>query len=89
MGLSLTEHVSRETIADLSVFNVHDGTILAYLNQVGYPSLEQLRTLIQERPTRLVLLEDAFKNRSFKALDELKTNVVQECSAYDVELWIA
>jgi adenine-specific DNA-methyltransferase len=61
---------------------VGDNIVLAYLNEHIKPSLEQLRKVLEQKPARFIILEDAFKGD-----DELKTNLVQECKSRDVELW--
>ena len=82
LGLSLTEEVTRTEIEGLEVYSVDDGLLLAYLDEAVKPTLEQLRALVACKPSRLVILEDAFASD-----DQLKTNLSQECRAYDVELW--
>lgn len=82
LGLSLTEEVTRTEIEGLEVYSVDDGLLLAYLDEAVKPTLKQLRTLVACKPSRLVILEDAFASD-----DQLKTNLSQECRAYDVELW--
>ena len=45
--------------------------------------LEQLRAIVTElTPSKFVILDDAFQGDN-----ELKTNLVQTCKSYDVELW--
>lgn len=82
LGLSLTEEVTRTEIEGLEVYSVDDGLLLAYLDEAVKPTLKQLRALVACKPSRLVILEDAFASD-----DQLKTNLSQECRAYDVELW--
>lgn len=84
LGLSLSEHVAETRISGLDVFTIGDGLMLAYLNEHHTPTLEQLRALVSEQPVKLVLLEDALKGD-----DQLKTNLAQECTLHDVELWTA
>lgn len=82
LGFSLTEQVENMDVADLQVFSVANGLMLAYLNEHVKPTLEQLRALVALEPERFVLLEDAFQGD-----DELKTNLVQECRTHGVDLW--
>lgn len=84
LGFSLTEKIETTEIAGLNVFSVADGLVMAYMDEHVQPTLEQLRSLVAEEPERLVILEDAFQGN-----DELKTNLVQECRARDVDLWTA
>jgi adenine-specific DNA-methyltransferase len=81
-GYSLTEHVGETEIDGLPLKSVGDNIVLAYLNEHIKPSLEQLRKVLEQKPARFIILEDAFKGD-----DELKTNLVQECKSRDVELW--
>lgn len=87
-GLSLTERVSQTEIAGLKLHAIIDGNgdfaMLAYLDEHTPPSLGQLREIIENKPTRFVMLEDGFG-----ASDELKTNLVQICKTNNVELWTA
>lgn len=82
LGFSLTEQVENMDVADLQVFSVANGLMLAYLNEHVKPTLEQLRALVALEPERFVILEDAFQGD-----DELKTNLVQECRTHGVDLW--
>lgn len=82
LGFSLTEQVENMDVADLQMFSVADGLMLAYLNEHVKPSLEQLRVIVALEPERFVILEDAFQGD-----DELKTNLVQECRTHGVDLW--
>ena len=82
LGFSLTEQVEDMDVADLQLFSVADGLMLAYLNEHVKPSLEQLRVIVALEPERFVILEDAFQGD-----DELKTNLVQECRIHGVDLW--
>lgn len=90
-GLSLTEKIEEVEIAGLQLSAVQpndpdeDGVaVLAYLDEHTPPTLDQLREIAGTKPTRLVILEDAFHGN-----DELKTNLVQICKANNVELWTA
>ena len=82
LGFSLTEQVENMDVADLQVFSVANGLMVAYLNEHTKPTLEQLRTIVALEPERFVILEDAFQGD-----DELKTNLVQECRIHGVDLW--
>lgn len=91
MGLPLT---SRTTSRDVSGLTVHqvvhsendesaDVQPVFYLNEHTKPTLEQLRAIVTElTPSKFVILDDAFHGDN-----ELKTNLVQTCKSYDVELW--
>lgn len=87
-GYSLTEPVSSAEIGGLDVRLVRDGdgdvAVIAYLNERVKPTLEQLRTLVEESPTRVILLEDAFQGD-----DELKTNFSQLAKSKGIEFWTA
>jgi len=82
LGMSLTVQVSKKDIADLSLWEIGDGAILAYLDEHIKPSLDQLRAIAGIFPVKLVLLEDVFQGD-----DELKTNLTQICKTNKVELW--
>lgn len=84
LGFSLTEKIETIKVAGLNVFSVADGLVMAYLDEHTQPTLDQLRALVDVEPERLVILEDAFHGN-----DELKTNLVQECRAHNVDLWTA
>lgn len=87
-GYSLTEAVSAVEIGGLDVRLVRDRdgdiAVLAYLNEHIKPTLEQLRFLVDEMPTRIIVLEDAFQGD-----DELKTNLAQLAKSKGIELWTA
>lgn len=91
MGLPLTSHTEQRDVAGLHVHQVvysdkdehADVQPAFYLNEHIKPTLEQLRTIVTElSPSKFVILDDAFKGDN-----ELKTNLVQTCKSYDVELW--
>lgn len=84
LGFSLTEHMSDLDIAGLDVRSVGDNHLFAYLDEQAKPTLEQLRAVADVKPTKIVILEDAFHGD-----DELKTNLVQICKTKDIELWTA
>lgn len=87
-GYSLTEAVAPAEIGGLDVRLVRDRdgdiAVLAYLNEHVKPTLEQLRALVDESPTRIIVLEDAFQGD-----DELKTNLSQLAKSKGIELWTA
>jgi len=87
-GYSLTEAVSAAEIDGLDLRLVHDRdgdiAVLAYLNEHVKPTLDQLRTLVDQSPTRMIVLEDAFDGD-----DELKTNLAQLAKSKGIELWTA
>lgn len=91
MGLPLTSRIASREVAGLTVHQVvHDADQEAadvqpvfYLNEHTKPTLEQLRAIVTElTPSKFVILDDAFQGDN-----ELKTNLVQTCKSYDVELW--
>lgn len=83
-GYSLSESIVEIQVEDLSAYSIGDGLLLAYMNELVRPSIDQLRALVDREPARLIVLEDAFQGD-----DELKTNLVQLCKARGVELWTA
>ena len=91
MGLPLTSRTTSRDVAGLTVHQViHDTDDEAadvqpvfYLNEHIKPTLEQLRAIVTKlTPSKFVILDDAFQGDN-----ELKTNLVQTCKSYDVELW--
>ncbi|MGP5507376.1 site-specific DNA-methyltransferase [Corynebacterium flavescens] len=83
-GYSLTEQITPVDVAGLNLRSVGDGIVLAYLDEHGKPTLEQLRSVVDEDPQRLIILEDAFQGD-----DQLKTNLAQLCKSKGIELWTA
>ena len=87
-GYSLTEDIAPAEIGGLDVRFVRDRdgdvAVLAYLNEHVKPTLEQLRALVDESPTRIIVLEDAFQGD-----DELKTNLAQLAKSKGIEIWTA
>ncbi|MBE4693659.1 site-specific DNA-methyltransferase [Brevibacterium casei] len=85
-GYSLSEDISPAEVGGLDVRLVRDRegdvAVLAYLNEHVKPTLEQLRALVDESPTRIIVLEDAFQGD-----DELKTNLAQLAKSKGIELW--
>lgn len=91
LGLPLTARTEQRDVAGLSVHQVvvetddelSDTQPVFYLNEHTKPTLEQLRAIVTElTPSRFVILDDAFQGDN-----QLKTNLVQTCKSYDVELW--
>ncbi|MFO0971426.1 MAG: site-specific DNA-methyltransferase [Candidatus Saccharimonadales bacterium] len=90
MGLPLTSRTASREVTELTVHQVvpedeehADVQPVFYLNEHVKPTLEQLRRLVTElTPSKFVILDDAFQGDN-----ELKTNLVQTCKSYDVELW--
>jgi adenine-specific DNA-methyltransferase len=83
-GYSLTEKIASAEIAGLDIRTVGDNLVIAYLNELVKPTLDQLRALVDEDPARIIVLEDAFQGD-----DELKTNLAQLCRSKGIELWTA
>jgi len=83
-GYSLTENIASVEIAGLDVQSVGNHLVLAYLQEHVKPTLDQLRTLVDHDPARIIVLED-----SFQGDDELKTNLAQLCKSKSIELWTA
>lgn len=81
-GISLNAKIIHQDISGLSVWNVGETTVLAYLNESIKPSLDQLRAIAAAEPAKIIILEDAFMGD-----DELKTNLVQICKTNKIELW--
>ena len=89
MGLPLTTRTKTVDIDGLHVYQVvtegnsSEGQPVLYLNEHVKPTLEQLRAIITDlTPSKFVILDDAFQGDN-----QLKTNLVQTCKSYDVELW--
>ena len=91
LGLPLTSRTIEREVSGLTVHQVvasanlddSDTQPVFYLNEHTKPTLEQLRAIVTElTPSRFVILDDAFQGDS-----QLKTNLVQTCKSYDVELW--
>jgi adenine-specific DNA-methyltransferase len=83
-GYSLTEKIISVEIGALDLRSVENGLVLAYLNEHVKPTLDQLRTIVEQVPARIIVLEDAFQGD-----DELKTNLAQLCKSKGIELWTA
>jgi adenine-specific DNA-methyltransferase len=81
-GISLTAKITHEDVSGLSVWNVGETTVLAYLNEHTKPNLDQLRDIVSKEPAKFIILEDAFHGD-----DELKTNLAQICKTNKIELW--
>jgi type III restriction system methylase len=89
MGLPLTTRTQTVDVDGLHVYQVvaegdsTEGQPVLYLNEHVKPTLEQLRAIITDlTPSKFVILDDAFQGDN-----QLKTNLVQTCKSYDVELW--
>ena len=89
MGLPLTTRTRTVDVNGLYVHQVvvegdsSEGQPVLYLNEHAKPTLEQLRAIITDlTPSKFVILDDAFQGDN-----QLKTNLVQTCKSYDVELW--
>lgn len=91
LGLPLTARTTSRDVAGLTIHQVvadadvedDDTQPVFYLNEHTKPTLEQLRAIVAElTPSRFVILDDAFQGDN-----QLKTNLVQTCKSYDVELW--
>lgn len=91
LGLPLTSRTIEREVSGLTVHQVaasanpddSDTQPVFYLNEHIKPTLEQLRAIVTElTPSRFVILDDAFQGDN-----QLKTNLVQTCKSYDVELW--
>lgn len=83
-GYSLTEQIGDIEVDGLNLKTVGDNLVLAYLDANTKPALAQLRKVVELKPARFIILEDALHGD-----DELKTNLVQECKSRGVELWTA
>jgi adenine-specific DNA-methyltransferase len=83
-GYSLTEKITSAQVAGLDLRIVGDNLVIAYLNELVKPTLDQLRALVDQHPARIIVLEDAFQGD-----DELKTNLAQLCKSKSIELWTA
>jgi len=84
LGVGLSERIKGIAVANLELFSIGDNSLLVYLNQEIKPSLEQLRSIAELNPAKLVVLEDAFQGD-----DQLKTNIRQICKSSSIELWTA
>lgn len=89
MGLPLTTRTQTVDVDGLHVHQVvtegnsSEGQPVLYLNEHVKPTLEQLRAIITDlAPSKFVILDDAFQGDN-----QLKTNLLQTCKSYDVELW--
>ena len=88
MGLSLTTKIDIRQIEGLTVHQVAPDSegdsiqAIFYLNEHIKPTLEQLRAVINELPSKFVIIDDAFQGDN-----QLKANLVQTCKSFGVELW--
>lgn len=83
-GYSLTESLGKIQLDGLSYMTVGGNVVLAYLNEHLKPTLSQLKVVLDLKPARFIILEDAINGD-----DELKTNLFQECKSRGIELWTA
>ena len=83
-GYSLTEDIDLLEVEGLQLFSVASNLVIAYLDGRLKPSLKQLKSICKLSPAKLIILEDCIQGD-----DELKTNLVQECKASNIELWTA
>jgi adenine-specific DNA-methyltransferase len=83
-GYSLSEKYKTLTIDGLEIQSVGENLLVAYLNEEAKPSLDQMKSVLDLKPARFVILEDVFSGD-----DELKTNLFQECKSRKIELWTA
>nr|WP_276974847.1 site-specific DNA-methyltransferase [Ferrimicrobium acidiphilum] len=83
-GYSLTEQIGDIEVDGLYLKTVGDNLVLAYLDANTKPELVRLRKVVELKPARFIILEDALHGD-----DELKTNLVQECKSRGTELWTA
>lgn len=84
LGHSLTEAISVKNFSGLDVRKIGDNCVLAHVDEHIKPTLEQLRAMVDAKPARLVILEDAFHGD-----DQLKTNLAKYAESQGVELWTA
>ena len=80
----MTEQIGDIEVDGLNLKTVGDNLVMAYLDANTKPALVQLRKVVELKPARFIILEDALHDD-----DELKTNLVQECKSRGVELWTA
>jgi adenine-specific DNA-methyltransferase len=83
-GFSLSEHIELFTLDRLDFYSIGEGALVAYLDGLVRPSLDQLRAVLEIGPAKFLILEDAFQGD-----DELKTNLKQICKSKNIELWTA
>jgi adenine-specific DNA-methyltransferase len=81
LGFPLTVKVSETNIDGMNIWDVSDKAVIAYLDERNKPTLEQLRSLADTDPGKIVILEDCFQGD-----DELKTNLAQICKTNNIEL---
>lgn len=87
-GFSLTERIEQRAVAGLNLRAVlqvdGDLAVLAHLDEHTKPTLEQLRAMVDAKPSKIIVLEDTFRGD-----DQLKTNLAQLCKSTGIELWTA
>jgi adenine-specific DNA-methyltransferase len=84
LGYSLSEDQESIKVEGLEIFSIDENLVVAYLNATLKPTISQIRAILELKPAKFIILEDAFQGD-----DQLKTNVVQECKSHKVELWTA
>ena len=83
-GHSLTESIKEVTYDGIRVLSVGNGLLLAYLDEKVKPTLAQMQAVLEDLPSKLIVLEDVFQGD-----DELKTNIAQICKSKNIEFWTA
>ena len=84
LGHSLSQDQESIEVEGLEVFSLNENLVVAYVNSTLKPTIPQIRAILDLKPAKFIILEDAFQGD-----DQLKTNVVQECKSRKVELWTA
>ena len=84
LGYSLSQDQESIEVEGLEVFSLDENLVVAYVNSTLKPTIPQIRAILDLKPAKFIILEDAFQGD-----DQLKTNVVQECKSRKVELWTA
>lgn len=84
LGYSLSQDQESIEVEGLEVFSLDENLVVAYVNSALKPTIPQIRAILDLKPAKFIILEDAFQGD-----DQLKTNVVQECKSRKVELWTA
>jgi adenine-specific DNA-methyltransferase len=84
LGYSLSQDQESIEVEGLEVFSLNENLVVAYMNSTLKPTIPQIRAILDLKPAKFIILEDAFQGD-----DQLKTNVVQECKSRKVELWTA
>ena len=84
LGHSLSQDQESIEVEGLEVFSLNENLVVTYVNSTLKPTIPQIRAILDLKPAKFIILEDAFQGD-----DQLKTNVVQECKSRKVELWTA